>query len=208
MKRHFHVYAIVNSLTFDAYVGYSWQSPGQRLSKHVTELMQGTHHASKLQEAWNRLGAKCFHFTILAELGNVDRKKAMMVEEIFINRFGTYNEMIDGQWSDAMRNNRGTHSSRYWANPEHRRNHARKVKAAWDDPERRENYANRRSRYADPEQKTKHSEHMKALWADPERRERLEARRAGRWSDPEAKARQSEKMRAYHAARRERLSDV
>jgi hypothetical protein len=204
----FHIYALVNSRTLDAYVGYSWQPPGQRLSKHLKALMEGSHHCSRLQEAWNRYGPECFQFTVLVELGNVSRDFAKAVEGVMIGKFGTYNEMIDNKWSDAMRKKRGEHSNLMWSNPERRAEHARLVKMAWADPERRQNYANRRTRWVDPDQAIKHSEHMKALWADPERRQRLEARRAARWADPEAKARQGEKMRAYHAARRATLQDV
>ena len=205
---YFHVYAIVNSHTLDAYVGYSSQSPGQRLSVHVKELNNGEHHCPKLQAAWKWYGPECFHFTILAELGEIARETAKMIEGIFMLALGTYNEMMDNQWSDAMRQTRGKHSERMWSEPGRRQNHAKKLKTIWNDPELRKAYENRKTRWVDPDEKAKHSEHMKALWADPERRQRLEARRAARWADPEAKARQGEKMRAYHAARRARMQDV
>lgn len=208
MRRHFHVYAIVNSRTLDAYVGYSYLSPGQRLSAHVKELNDGVHHSQKLQAAWKRHGPECFRFTILAELGEVARDTAKMIEGVFILALGTYNEMMDNQWSDAMRETRGKHASHMWTQPGRRQNHAKKLKTIWNDPELRKAYENRRTRWVDPDEKAKHSAHMKALWADPERRQRLEARRAARWADPEAKARQSEKMRASHAARRAGMQDV
>ena len=208
MNKHFHIYAIINSRTLDAYVGYSARAPGSRLSVHIKELNTDEHHCRRLQAAWNWHGPTMFHFTILAELGAVSRDTAKMVEEVYIRAFGTYNEMIDNQWSDNMRSKRGKHSERMWAEPGRRQNHAKKLKTIWNDPELRKAYENRRTRWVDPDEKAKHSEHMKALWADPERRQRLEARRAARWADPEAKARQSERMRAYHAARRARVQDV
>lgn len=204
----FHIYALVNSRTLDAYVGYSWQPPGQRLSKHLKELMEGAHHCSKLQEAWNNYGSECFQFTVLVELGEVTREFAKAIEGVLIGKLGTYNEMVENKWSDAMREKRREHSNRMWSDPDRRAEHGRLIKTVWADPERRQSYANRRSRWADPEQSSKHSETMKALWADTERRQRLEARRVARWADPQAKARQSEKMRSYHAARRARLQDV
>jgi hypothetical protein len=205
---YFHVYAVVNSRTLDAYVGYSSQPPGQRLSKHVKDLTGGVHHCQKLQAAWKWYGPECFHFTILAELGDVARDTAKMIEGVYMLAFGNYNEMLDNEWSDAMRLTRGKHSERMWAEPGRRQNHAKKLKTVWNDPELRKAYDNRRTRWVDPAEQAEHSETMKAIWADPERRQRLEARRAARWADPEAKARQGEKMRAYHAARRARVQDV
>jgi hypothetical protein len=205
---YFHVYAIINSHTLDAYIGYSSQSPGQRLSAHVKELNQGTHHCQRLQAAWKWSGPELFNYTILAELGEVSRDTAKMVEGVYMVALGSYNEMMDNQWSDAMRLTRGKHSARMCSEPGRRQNHAKKLQTIWNDPELRKAYDNRKTRWVDPGEKAKHSEHLKALWADPERRQRLEARRAARWADPEAKARQGEKMRAYHAARRARLQDV
>jgi hypothetical protein len=201
-----YIYAIINSLTLDAYVGCTTRRLAARLSAHQVLLKRGEHPSAKLQAAWNIHRPQDFQAVVLLELDDVTKEAAGRIETIWIGRLGTYNEIGAEGWSGAMRENRGAHSKEYWADPAHRSDHGQKIKAAWADPQKR--YANRRTRWVDPEQKAKHSEHMKALWADPERRQKLEARRAARWADPEAKARQGEKMRAYHAARRAKLSGV
>jgi len=203
----FHIYALVNFLTLDAYVGYTSLSPGQRQSRHIKDLIDGAHHSPKLQDAWNNGRPDQFGFVILIWLGFVTRERAEMVEQICLERLGTYNEMIDG-WSEDMRALRGKYSSEMWSDADHRLRHSRRLKEIWADPEKRQVYENRRSRWADPDQKAMQADFMKQFWADPDRRARLRARNADRWADPEAKARQSEKMRAYHAARRARLQDV
>jgi hypothetical protein len=207
MKTH-QVYAIINSLTFDAYVGCTTQSLGSRISTHIKKLATGVHPSSRLQEAWSQYGEGTFQFAVLLDLGPVTQETARTIELVWIGKLGTYNEIGADGWSSSMRDNRGAHSAEFWADPKHRAEHSERMKSIWADPEQRKVYDDRRTRWVDPDQAAKHSEHMKALWADPSRREKLEARRAARWADPEAKARHSEKMRAYHAARRARLQDV
>jgi hypothetical protein len=203
-----YIYAIINSLTMDAYVGCTTRRLGARLAAHRTQLNRGEHPSTRLQQAWDKSRPQDFQAVVLLELENVTKEAAIRIEAIWIGKLGTYNEIGATGWSSAMRDTRGAHSKKYWADQKHRNSQGQKVKEVWADPERRKGYANRRTRWADPSETTKHSEHMKALWSDPERRQKLEARRAARWADPEAKARQSEKMRAYHAARRAKLPGV
>lgn len=202
--KDFHIYALVNFRTLDAYIGYTGQSPGQRQSRHIKDLIDGAHHSPKLQDAWNEYGSDCFGFVIVFWLGAVTRELAEMVEQVCIERLGTYNEQIDG-WSDGMRATRGKYAAEMWSHPDRRLRHSRRLKEIWADPVQRQAYEARRTRWEDPAEKAKHSVTMKALWADPERRARLKARNAARWADPEAKARQSAKMRAAHERRRAAL---
>jgi len=206
MKRY-HVYAIINLRTHDAYIGCS-QQLGSRVSQHLKHLAEGTHHSSKLQKAWKRYGREAFQAAVLLDLGSISRETAASIEAIWIGKLGTYNEVGTDGWSDTMRDNHSERMREQWSDPVRRVVHSKQLKALWADPDRRKAYASRRTRWDDPEQNSQHSEQMKSLWADPERRQKLEARRAARWADPEAKARQGEKMRAYHAARRARLPGV
>jgi hypothetical protein len=194
----FHVYAIINSVTQDAYVGCTSHIT-HRSWQHMDQLRNRTHPSPALQTAWDEHGPASFQFTVLLVLEGVKPSKARQVELVWIEKFGTYNEVgANGGkavWSDALRQNMSEHTKRRWADPELR-------KPLLKGLEQGNGFVKgmkpNRSRKGDAQ----HAAHMREVWADPERRIKLEARRAARWNDPEARARQAEKMRAYHAARR------
>ena len=194
----YHVYAIVNSVTQDAYVGCtslithrSWQ--------HTDHLMKGDHPSRALQEAWDRHGPSSFQFTVLLVLEGVTPGKARRIELMWIERIGTYNEIgaDDGKrsWSVAMRKNMSEHTKRRWADPELRKPLLKGLAQG-------NGYYKGMPSIRTPGQINAAASRLKKTWADPERNSKLKTRLAARWKDPEAKARQAAKMRAYHAARR------
>lgn len=194
----YHVYAIINSLTQDAYVGCTSLTT-HRSWQHMDHLMNGTHPSLALQKAWNERGPSSFQFTVLLVLEGVTPSKARRIELEWIERIGTYNEIgaTEGKrvWSAALRKNMSEHTKRRWADPELRKPLAAGLAQG-------NGYYKGMPSVTSPEQHAEHSQRMKEIWADPKRNKRLEARRAARWKDPEARERQAEKMRAYHAARR------
>jgi len=58
------VYAIVNALTQEQYIGSSGDIVA-RINQHKGLLRQGKHHARLLQEAWNRYGEDAFQWVTL-----------------------------------------------------------------------------------------------------------------------------------------------
>lgn len=202
----YHLYAIVNSVSFDAYVGCT-TTLGRRYWHHTNRLDKGEHENKALQAAWNAFGAEAFQLVELLTLSNVAGALAREAERIWIAKIGTYNTNKSGNvWSETHAAQMREAMTRRWADPKRRAMHSKAIKSAWADPERRQAYDGRATRWDKPDEGKRHSQRMRELWSDPERRQKLEARRAARWSDPEAKIRQAEKMRAYHAARRERTS--
>lgn len=196
----YHVYAIVNVKTHDAYVGCTVYLK-RRSWRHLDALNKRQHQSPKLQEAWERDGPDAFQVNVLLVLEGVPLKTAAQAEAIWISKIGTYNERgADPEtgaaiWSDAMRSTMAAHTRRRWADAELSKAMAKGLK-----PENR--FAKGAAPRKTPEMDAAHSEHMKAVWADPVKSGKLKARLQARWTDPEARARQAEKMRAYHAARR------
>lgn len=194
----FHIYAIINSITQDAYVGCTLRI-AHRSWQHTDLLINGKHPSKALQEAWDRHGPSSFQFTVLLVLEDITSSKARRIELTWIERIGTYNEINaeSGRrtWSDAMRKNMSEHTKRRWADPELRKPMAEALAKG-------NGFYKGMPSVNQPEQSSAHSQHMKNLWADPKKRKKLKARQLARWKDPEARTRQAEKMRAYHAARR------
>jgi group I intron endonuclease len=195
----FHIYAIVNLITQDAYVGCTTQMQ-RRINGHRHHLRNGAHYSVALQKAWNRDGEEAFQFSVLATLEGVDQQTALRTEGVWIAKIGTYNEMGQDetgrrQWSDEMRDNMSRHTARRWADPELRKPLAAALAGG-------NGYFKGMKSKKSQEQHAEHSDHMKALWADPKKSRKLKQRQRARWKDPEAKERQAEKMRAYHARRR------
>jgi len=194
----YHIYAIVNSVTQDAYVGCTFRIT-HRSWQHTDSLINGKHPSQALQKAWSEHEPSTFQFTVLLVLEDATQEDANRIEKIWIERIGTYNEIgaLDGKqvWSAAQRENMSEHTRR-----------------RWDDPELREpllaglrrgnGYHKGMLSTKSAEKHAEHSQHMKEVWSDPELRHRLVKRLESRWKDPEAKARQAEAMRAYHAKRR------
>ena len=58
------VYAITNEITRGQYIGSSRNIP-ERFRQHLSLLRRGTHHAKRLQEAWDSAGAPSFQFEVL-----------------------------------------------------------------------------------------------------------------------------------------------
>jgi group I intron endonuclease len=195
----FHIYAIVNLITQDAYVGCTTQMQ-RRVNGHRHHLRSGAHSNAALQAAWNRDGEDAFQFSVVATLEGVDQQTALRTEGVWIAKIGTYNEMGQDemgrrQWSDEMRENMSRHTARRWADPELRKPLAAGLASG-------NGYVRGMKSKKSPEQHAEHSTKLKAAWADPEKRQKLKARQESRWNDPAAKERQAEKMRAYHARRR------
>jgi group I intron endonuclease len=67
------VYAIVNGITQDQYIGSSINI-AKRFAQHRPLLRRGKHHAGRLQEAWSAYGESAFSMIVLeevADLGNL-----------------------------------------------------------------------------------------------------------------------------------------
>lgn len=58
------VYAIVNEINGDRYVGSSVNSQ-RRYRSHVRMLATGKHHSQHLQRAWLKYGPECFSLRVL-----------------------------------------------------------------------------------------------------------------------------------------------
>ncbi len=57
------IYIITNLFDGTVYLGRS-DNIFRRWGHHYNDLMKGTHHCCKLQEAWSRDGEDCFIFTV------------------------------------------------------------------------------------------------------------------------------------------------
>lgn len=73
------IYAIRRIGTDQRYVG-STANVARRWTTHRRELNAGTHHASRLQNAWAKHGPEAFEFVLLETLPAVDGLKGALVE--------------------------------------------------------------------------------------------------------------------------------
>lgn len=64
------VYAIVNSVTHDQYIGSS-MNIAKRFAQHRSLLCRGKHHAGRLQEAWSAYGESAFSMIVLEEVADL-----------------------------------------------------------------------------------------------------------------------------------------
>ena len=63
------IYKITNIATGDKYIG-SAVNLKKRYDFHVYQLQRGSHHNPRMQRAWNKYGADCFHFEPIEILDN------------------------------------------------------------------------------------------------------------------------------------------
>ncbi|HST90304.1 MAG TPA: GIY-YIG nuclease family protein [Ktedonobacterales bacterium] len=70
------IYAIVNTLTRDRYIGSSHDMPS-RFTQHKALLRRGKHHARRLQAAWDTYGEDAFVFVVLEALPDTDQLEAI-----------------------------------------------------------------------------------------------------------------------------------
>ena len=67
--RNSGVYAIINSITQEQYIGSS-RDMKTRFMQHRSALRRNRHHAAKLQDAWNLNGEEAFTFVLLESVPN------------------------------------------------------------------------------------------------------------------------------------------
>ena len=79
------VYAIVNGVTGDEYIGCA-RSVRRRLYAHRTGLRRGNHHNPRLQEAWNRFGETAFHAILLRPFPNTISLSGLEIAERLVMR--------------------------------------------------------------------------------------------------------------------------
>lgn len=80
------VYAIINTLSGDAYVGCT-KNIGTRFNNHRSMLKYNRHTNPRLQFDWNLFGSEVFDFLVLEELSEVSTER----EQFYIDKMGSYN---------------------------------------------------------------------------------------------------------------------
>lgn len=80
------IYKIVNKKNGKLYIGSS-KTIERRLKDHRRLLSKGTHHSSKLQNAWNKYGEESFLFLVIVEC-SVDALRG--IEKTYIDRYNTF----------------------------------------------------------------------------------------------------------------------
>ena len=78
------VYAIVNSLNGDKYVGSTVRDVGLRWANHLKELKRGTHHSCHLQRAWKKYGGGVFQLQVLCVVS--DNKDLLKMEQVYLDQ--------------------------------------------------------------------------------------------------------------------------
>jgi GIY-YIG catalytic domain-containing protein len=89
------IYAIVNTLTQDRYIGSSHDLPS-RFVQHKALLRRGQHHARRLQAAWNTYGEDAIMFVVLEVLPDTDQLAAVKQQYLDAER-PAYNGATNAQ---------------------------------------------------------------------------------------------------------------
>ncbi len=197
------VYAIVNLLNGNAYIGSASKSFESRFKRHLKELSDGSHHSHRLQAAWNKYGADAFEF---APVQFARPDDVIGVEQIYIDTWRpAYNicpnagSQIGHKRSEEFKaKQRATFSTpesiarrsaatkKSWADPEAR---ARRIEALRAASKSQETQAKRsaslRKVFATEESKARRSLIAKEVNARPEVKAKIAASSARMWTDPE-----------------------
>lgn len=84
------IYAIVNKVTGELYVGSTGRADGARLrwNEHKTKLRAGTHESPPLLAAWQRHGCEAFTVTVLEHVdGSVGREQLLAREQCWLDAY-------------------------------------------------------------------------------------------------------------------------
>lgn len=115
------VYAIVNTVTGDRYIGSSIPCCVKRIDRHVKDLRRNKHYNPLLQAAWREYGDGAFATLIIEEVedGNFVRAR----EQAWLNRAKpAYNRSVDAFYCcpPDMGAVRSRTAKECWARPEYR----------------------------------------------------------------------------------------
>lgn len=103
------IYAIVNTITGDAYIGSTYRVGGieERWNVHRKDLQTNTHYNSFLQRSYNKHGKQAFSFIVLEHIERIDdiaklRKMTLDREKFWIEKLQPrFNAQIveGGEWT-------------------------------------------------------------------------------------------------------------
>lgn len=98
------IYSIINSVNGKQYIGSS-KAIYQRKARHFTALRCGSHKNPHLQNAVNRYGLDRFSFLILELFDFVSEEHLQEIEQLYIDRFGSYNikKSVRGSMSEETK---------------------------------------------------------------------------------------------------------
>ncbi len=210
----YHVYAVVNRETQDAYIGTT-RRLARRWKEHQWKLSLNRHPSRLLQAAWNDPVRHTFEFVVIWTIIDSTLDGAKRAELYWISQVGTYNDLQADleagkfKMMPEAREIAGARNRNRGATPEYRAVMAAHTKRRWADPVLRlsllgggRQFTKDNAPRKTAEMDAAHSAHMKEVWADPVKRIKLAERLASVWTVPGAKERHGERMRKQHAARR------
>lgn len=99
------IYQIKNLIDNKVYIGSAKDFHVRKL-KHINFLLNGNHHCSHLQHAWNLYGPHNFEFIILEEVK--DTTALIEREQFYLDKFKSYNRKIGYNLSPAAKSTLGT----------------------------------------------------------------------------------------------------
>src|ERR1700741_641563 len=85
-----YIYGIKNCLNNKLYIG-STKRLDKRKYEHFRQLKNGKHKNSHLQRSYNENGKDVFHFYLIEECQDIDRKEK---ELFYIEKFKTYDKNL------------------------------------------------------------------------------------------------------------------
>lgn len=123
-----YIYKITNIKNKKVYIGQTIQSPHARFAAHVYELNSQTKKNSKFQSAWNKYGADCFKFEVIAECSEEELDD---YERYYIGVYDSFNNGYNATIGGKQCMERRRHT------PETRHKMSEDLKRRWHDTEYR-----------------------------------------------------------------------
>lgn len=90
MKKSYSIYAIINLITKQMYIGSTINGRG-RWFQHKSALKRGLHGNEYLQDSWKKYGEENFDFIILECIIVDDKKYVLSREQYYIDKYDTMN---------------------------------------------------------------------------------------------------------------------
>ena len=92
-----NIYKILNTITYDIYIGSTCQTLARRMAKHREGISTASKCHYKLYEKMKEIGRDCFYIELIEECPCDNKEQLRAIEGKYIREYGTLNHRIEGR---------------------------------------------------------------------------------------------------------------